>query len=288
MNKWTIRELSVRYKLEPEIRDVFVEGKTDKALFQWFLTRAGCIEARVYSIECVEIPAAAMAPLGLSEGNKQRVIALAFQLNVAMGDKALQFTCIVDADEDRLLRVLMTIPQLLWTDFSSLEAYLFDEVHLTKFIRVALGSEDVNVRELLVQYGRVLTELFLIRAAARQHRLPIRWLPFTDCCKKVGSEIHLDVDGYLIRVLNASALRAAEGPLRASVEHLRGEMDEDTRHQLNGHDFIELLHWERRQLAREKELRNAAAVGTALMACFEHSILYEFPLFKSLVDRCSN
>ena len=98
----------------------------------------------------------------------------------------------------------------------------------------------------------------------------------------------MDVDGFVTLLLKAAGLHEFGGELRYEIEALRQRLNVDARHQLNGHDFVELLHWERREYARVRELRNADAVGTALMASFEYGPLSDLPLFKALVSRVSS
>ncbi len=52
----TLEELVTRYQLEPELRDIYVEGKTDKILLEWFLEQKGVENFAVYEIDTVEIP----------------------------------------------------------------------------------------------------------------------------------------------------------------------------------------------------------------------------------------
>ena len=51
-----IDELITRYEYEPEIRDIYVEGPSDKAFITWFLSESGAVKVDVYEIEVVDIP----------------------------------------------------------------------------------------------------------------------------------------------------------------------------------------------------------------------------------------
>ena len=56
----------------------------------------------------------------LTEGQKQRVITLAKEL----ADQGLQgYKCLVDKDLDHWLGRVEEVPNLLWTDYCSVEAY---------------------------------------------------------------------------------------------------------------------------------------------------------------------
>ena len=287
MIRRTIRELVVLYRLEPELRDVFVEGVFDRQIIQWVLSKCGLPEAKVLTIASVDVPPELLSTLQLTEGNKQRVLALAVAVNKALGDDALQLTCIADADEDRVLESMIEVSQLLWTDFVSLDSYLIDEDHVTKFMHLALGCRDVEVPELLEAYGNVLREVFLIRAAARKCNLPVRMLSFVDCCNRDGGALRIDQAKLLRRLLDASQLRAHESQLSTAIEELRSKLSHDKRDYMNGEDFIQLLRWDQRDATRRKELRSLEAVRAALVACVDYEAVSVLPMFRSLLSRVS-
>lgn len=286
MNRWKIPELSARYKLEPSLRDVFVEGRTDRSFFQWYLLKSGFTDVKVVLIDSVEIPSETLRDLGLTSGNKQRLIALASEFNRSLGGTAFQPTCIVDADEDRILSKTISIPQLLWTDYSCVEAYLFNEGHFSKFYHMVLRLDAVD-SNLLISYGKILSELFLIRAALRECAIPAAWITFVDCCNRTETLITFDKDAFIKRLLNASNQLSAETILHRTIESLRKLLTSDVRHSMNGHDLLELLHWEKRGQARRMELRSSKAVGAALFGCFEYNTVMNLPLFKTLGVRLS-
>lgn len=47
--RWTIPELIARYELEPDLRDIFVEGDRDLFLLNWFFNSAGLRKPVVYT-----------------------------------------------------------------------------------------------------------------------------------------------------------------------------------------------------------------------------------------------
>ena len=99
--------------------------------------------------------------------------------------------------------------------------------------------------------------------------------------------IQLDADEFVGRLLNAAGLRHEENELRHCIDDMKKQMGGDARYYMNGDDFIELLQWEYRDAARERQLRNQDAVASALMASFEYDLLCKFPLFEALIGRVS-
>lgn len=95
----TLEELVTRYQLEPELRDIYVEGKTDKIFFEWFLKHKGIENFAVYEIDTVEIPTQKLLEFGLNDSNRSRAIALALEIQNQFVELP-HFTCIADKDFD--------------------------------------------------------------------------------------------------------------------------------------------------------------------------------------------
>lgn len=77
----TIDELRMRYELEPALHDVYVEGQFDQDVISTCLREHGEYERTVYSIDSIEVPIGILAAHHLTDGNKQRVLALAQELS---------------------------------------------------------------------------------------------------------------------------------------------------------------------------------------------------------------
>jgi hypothetical protein len=93
-----IVDLLARHELEPELDDVYVEGNFDKEILERIFSKRGIENRVVYEIDTIEVPPSLVASHKLSDGNKQRVIALARELSVIEGD--CSYRCLVDRDLD--------------------------------------------------------------------------------------------------------------------------------------------------------------------------------------------
>src|SRR5580704_9493260 len=118
-----IKELVALYRLEPTVRDVFVEGSTDRSIVAWFLQREGLANASVREIDCVEIPGDMLARYQLSGGNRSKVIALGKELGQSLGEASIQATAIIDNDFDRLLGRNQGCGLILTSDYTSMDMY---------------------------------------------------------------------------------------------------------------------------------------------------------------------
>ena len=94
----TISELRARYDLEPSLRDIFVEGKFDQDVLSNCLRGPEHRDRMIYDIDSVDIPSELLGVHELTDGKKQRVIALAREL-APLPSKCL-YRCLVDRDLD--------------------------------------------------------------------------------------------------------------------------------------------------------------------------------------------
>ena len=56
MVRRTIPELTAKYRLNPLIRDVFVEGRFDRMILRWFFDAVKLKDVTVVQIQLVEVP----------------------------------------------------------------------------------------------------------------------------------------------------------------------------------------------------------------------------------------
>ena len=98
-------ELVVRYQLEPSLNDVYVEGLTDKRIIQWFLDKSNLDtkNVAVYEIDTIDIPTDRLFALELNNGNRSRVIFLAFELQSLFEGSLPPVICIADKDGSSVL-----------------------------------------------------------------------------------------------------------------------------------------------------------------------------------------
>ena len=99
-----INELVARYTLEPGIRDIYVEGRFDKDVIQWYVQRLGYRDVRVFEIGLVDVAGEILQKYGLRPGEKSRTIALAEELANQLGNDMRQATAVVGSDCDRFCR----------------------------------------------------------------------------------------------------------------------------------------------------------------------------------------
>lgn len=237
----SIDDLKLRYELEPSLNDVFVEGSFDREILTACFRDANDTSRVVYTIDSVDVPEAVLRKHSLTEGNKQRVIALAKEL----GDlQDIHCRFLVDRDTDHWFEDLVKSQGLLWTKYCSLELYFFTEELLEKLIVNVSKCKIGDWKEFVISFCGVLVALYVARLVDRELDLNLKWIDFDkSLCFKSGVLL-LDFDSYVSKVLNKNAKMSSLVDFRAKSEewHVRCA-SADYKMAIRGHDFVQLLAW---------------------------------------------
>jgi hypothetical protein len=256
-----IAELLTRYQLEPSIRDVFVEGDFDCDVFERCLeggTADESVTFGVYPIRTIEVPVESLSALGLTEGNKQRLLALAHDLELAGGSDS--YRCVVDRDLDHWFSELSERPGLRWTAHCDLELYFFTDEILRDILKTAAQCKILDWSQLKSSLQEVLISLFSLRLAARELALSVTWISFDRCLKVNASSVQFDMDDYGKRLLNANNAMSHWGSWGHSVEKWREKIGGEPRLCIRGHDLVDLLAWTIRTLKGAKQFADSKAI----------------------------
>jgi hypothetical protein len=258
----SIDELIARYQLEPQLRDVYVEGPFDQELLTQAFSTNGQNDRIVYDINSVNVPGDIVAGCGLTNGNKQRVIALAEQLAVIQGDAALRL--LVDKDLDHWFGPLRSAPRLLYTDHCSIELCFFVEGYLLELANAWAKAKIDDWAKFMDSLVAVLRDLYILRLVDRELDLSLKWLPIKKLLDRKSSQIAFQIDLYIDRLLVASGKGNMKKDFQESVKSWRGRLSGDPRQYIRGHDFVEVITWAFREFGGIKEI----ASETALMRMF--------------------
>ena len=232
----TIEELTALYELEANRTDIYVEGSTDAYFFQWFLGHTSNGNVVVYDISTVEIPVDMIRQYNLDDNNRDRVIVLAFMLGTRLGEESLQVTCIADRDFDLVLNQQRNCGLLLFTDYTCIEMYLFDEKCMDKFLNIYIRGFTYSPAYVLEQFSSTLQELFLIRLANKLLGLGLTWMTSERCCRLRDGEIIFDTGDFITRYLNKNNMLSKKEQFADAVESFRPKLSDNPRYQMNGHD----------------------------------------------------
>lgn len=281
----TLEELHTLYDLEPELRDLYVEGTSDTCFFRWYLSSSGVTGIGVYPVDVLDIPAAVVSKHSLPEGsNKGRLIALSYEL--ADSPASGRVMCIADRDFDASCGHTHTNACLSWTDGNCLELYALSPTVFRKFVLVALGGFAVSAEQLLSQCIAVLERIYAMRSANEVLKWGMSWVPFRRYVTVAGSSIQLREEALTRAYLQKNGRWPDREFFIAKVGEIVASLDDDPMRKTRGHDLSELLYTIVNQLCKEKRFGNPETLESCLLATVEVSELGTHELFKTLQAFC--
>jgi len=287
----TIKELIQRYRLEPKIFDIFVEGNRDYSFYNYFIKEIGVKNIEIYVIDTIELNKQDLNNFSLSikKNNKNKVIALSHLLEKSIPELD-NVRCIVDSDFDIILKKKYNYRTLLLTDYSSLELYLFNKKILRKFFELVIGGIRFSINLIISQFSDILVEIFLIRLANFLLETNLEWLSIKKCCSFNNSEISFDSNTFIRRYLSKNGKLTLEEEFKKIIEDNRANLTDDPRKQIHRDDFFEIMSLFLRRVCKfELKLSSIEFVSKSLFGCIEINQLLEKNLFKKLknwVDKC--
>ena len=287
----TLAELIARYKLEPSLRDVYVEGPRDVQMVRWWSSENGLFAAAVYEIDTVAIPLDLLQRLGFSQNRRGCVLAVGYALEQALGAEAKQPTCVVDSDFDFLLEAEGLRSQstglalVLRTDYSSMEMYLFRAECIAKYLGLVCGIDVHDVDAFLAALTRILTWLFCVRAANETLALGMAPVAVEKSLERTGGALRLDPNNYLRRYLTSNGRASIRNAFAREVDRHAAAAVGDPRRFMHGHDFLSVLGWYVRKCARKFRSAASEVVETGVWGCCESRHLACEELFVLLKAR---
>ncbi len=288
-------ELVARYELEPSLYDIYVEGSTDKSIIQWFLNESNLdIENfTIYEIDTVDIPQDELSKLNLNDGNRSRVIFLAFKLQGIFEVGYPHVTCIVDKDFDDIIGSSNIESELLlFTDYTSIEMYLFDHNIIQKFFNLALNIDNLKAVNILKNIAPILEEIFLLRAANESLGYGMEWLEsksFKRSFKQESGHLKFDSHHFVNKYLQKNKRISDQISFLDRVEELRRKNLLEIRNKIRGHDFIQILCWYIDDYVprNKKGFTDPDIAFGALVCCLTVDYLMQEKLFQELTRRLS-
>ncbi|MFD7673325.1 hypothetical protein [Streptomyces anulatus] len=289
-NLRTPDELAMLEILEPEMKEIIVEGRGDQALLYWFLSCSTPeVEIAVFPVkERVLLDDDVVIAHGYTKGERGSVITVAeIMEKIHPTGKRVRFV----ADRDLSSLGIDKCPQLenmFYTDYASMELYFYSEKTIGKMLKVALrGPSGLSSKSVLEAITPVLVSIFVIRSILRSMERPPK------LASKVIENLQFTNGGHTLDVREAFT-KSCKGvnidSLVAEYDRIAIPDDLDRRHLIRGHDisgvlvrYITTVHG---NLFREdrRHLAKAPAMEICLISCLELTDIEGFGLFKSLAE----
>jgi hypothetical protein len=268
--KWQVDELIARYDLEPSLKDIFVEGLFDNEILSRSSEKQTLLDYAFYEIDSVEISKAMLEKHGLTYGNKQKLQVLARELS-GLSSKC-GYRCVVDRDLDHWFDPLETTPRLTWTPYCSIELFFWNDEFLRDILETAAQVKIDNWELFRQSLTEVLLLLFIMRVADRDLGWKMNWISFDRCLSVKGNYVKLDIDDYINRLLLANARGKDKADFDACLVKWQREKKSDSRLQVRGHDFVEILAWSVIKFKGIKEFATPKAIERLLILLADRAI----------------
>ncbi|MEV0774541.1 hypothetical protein [Streptomyces sp. NPDC050428] len=289
-NRRTPEELATQFYLEPEMREIIVEGRSDASLLRWYFSQTfPDADIRFYAVQDrVLVDDDRVTSFGhLAGNNRGRVIATA---QIVEASQAEQTGGAFLADRDSASIGLDSCPAvngLYYTDFTSIELYFFNEKSIRKLLTVTLRAPtQCKALDVISAMTPALTMLFKIRAVLKQIPPPTPKL-----ASKVIGDIKIYPDGSTTLDAKEAIQKSKGGNVDSLIEQYESILipgDADHRNYINGHDFsallIRYLQTNYPQVFREERrpLASASTLEFAILTTAEIVDLADTELFQRL------
>ena len=280
--KRTIDEIAAIYQHETHLRDIFVEGATDKYFLEWYLSRKQILGVSVYSIDIIDIPDDLLVHYGLAlDSNRSRVIALSCELDKRLREK-YSVICIADRDYEDYCPSCPPNQYLTFTDGNSVELYVMTPAVIQKFLLVALGGFPMSAQTFIDQIANKLERIYAIRLANERLQWGMKWVPFKSYIDLTGGNVSFREESFLRAYLMKNDRWSQRQVFEDMVERSRKELLPDLSHKIRGHDVADIILMLLRRLRKERQFGNAETLEGCLRASLEISDLDGTELSKHI------
>lgn len=163
-----------QYKNNSNIRDVFVEGKTDRLLIKAFLRKIGVSDWVVRDIATVDVSDDLVLIYGHNRGAKGRCRTFAQELARMGYPDQTPVLIAVDRDTDFERQEAVTLPTfVVETDLPDIESYSFSEDNIDRLLKLHYHIDNVGPSTVIQEITPVLLDLVAVRYVLRELERPV-------------------------------------------------------------------------------------------------------------------
>lgn len=278
-----INEVIALYSLESELCDLYVEGQIDKQLLDSYLKAKGKFK-KVIPIEVIDfndLPDNMRYGLDI-KSNRSKVLILSQLIHDSVSKSRVK--CIIDKDFADFIATLKN-EKLLMTDFSCLEAYLFCEEVVQKFLEIGLTNFPSKGKNVLSELAKVLKPLFCIRLLKEINFKEAQLLKIDGNLKinKQQATIDFNVEEYLNKFIHKNNLNNFRVKVFKEYNELYLKFTADIRNYIHGHDFISIFYLFINSVKNTNKYKEEN-IDRVLFLAAEIKMLDKYKLFNSILD----
>jgi hypothetical protein len=277
----TIEELLALYKLEKDIKDLYVEGESDKHFLEWHLGQIGIAQPDIYTIETIYIPSEYLFEKGYEDNNRDRILYLISILND--GKNFGKYKGIIDQDILYFTREFPFEDNILTTDYACFEMYAYNVDVMTKINDVGF-SHKIN-DNLIPFIDKMLKFSSSIRIFEKRKGISIKKLEYDRYIEYKNKSFEFNEKKFLAAFYNSRGIGVPYDKFLIMLSAISDELSEkDVREYSNGHDFIAIL----RCTLKESKVINSHitdnVVRAMIMVAVDTKYLMTYNLFQALTQ----
>lgn len=284
--RFTLPYLIEKYRREPVLRDLFVEGASDRIVINRFAKEKNLRELSVFQIEDVHIPDDIVRP-EFGHGNRGRVVALAHHLSTHLPNKLRNVCCIADRDMNCLIPFGQDCNRLWLSDFVCLESYLFTPAFTAHLFGTYFCVPVSEVE--IAQVFTVATFSFAIRCAREKIDRSIPWVDIANSVMLAANDnLFFDADHFWLRLLTNQGRQKLIARFKTTVDRFSQVPYQDTRARVHKDDFIGLIAWCAGERGAGHALINIEAIQRVLQSHLMGDVVWQSPLFEKIREWVAN
>lgn len=271
----SIDELVTLYELEPDLNDVFVEGAFDYEVYER-VAKSLSDNISVYEIDTVDIPAHILLKYGLTEGKKQRIIALSKEISHV--EKKGITILLIDKDFDDWIQPFQSGKYLIRTHFSMTDMYFCEKIFVEKLITKYGKGKIPNFDLYFESLSQALVQVYAVRYAIEILKIEVTFPNLDKNISIKNGKIIFDSTRYVNAILNNNGIHDKRDNILDISKSFLDQQISDFRNASYGEDFFEILCWSIRQFRGEKDMCSTIVLKNMSIA---HST--DFPLLVSVI-----
>jgi len=278
-----LTEVLALYTFEPDLRDLYVEGASDKSFYGSILANANL---HIIEIDSIDFSTLYDEKPYLRVNNRKKVIELSSQLFDHFGSSKLNVYCIADIDFDTYKNSVVWNCYLLYTDYSSLEMYFFNDKCLELFFNQFLYGFPFSARSILDAFTPILRYLFFLELIAELAKKDVKKIEIKKSISidRINGSIFLKKDEYLKKFLISNGLINDKNNIESYIEKKLTEEEFDLKYQIKGHEYVHLLFLYVNKIKNHIGL-NEEVLSRILCLCVSKEELQSEYLIKRLIQK---
>lgn len=241
-----VSEIIAMAELEPGLKGIYVEGLSDYYLISNFLKYHKKVDVGIYLIDDVDF---SEDYVGLTKdqielyqkSNKERVVLLSTDLEAKVHNKNLPIRCLVDRDWDFVTNNVRKGNYLLYTDYNSMELYLFDYEVVDRFLKQGHRIIKAKTKNLLDSLSKVCRQYFHIHCITNAEFETRVGNDKDFSFNKTTYTCTLNFDSFWQKTMMKCNLTTKSKELLLKYNE-RVSVKCDAREEIRGHDFVHYLY----------------------------------------------